>query len=101
MLGLLELWDVWQGKLLKGSEVSPKERSMLQKTELKGAGDLKSILTLDLEIQSLKFAQLVFGLALFQYYLTFLPSLDFGMAMYNLCHYMLKYFDFDFIGNYS
>ena len=43
---------------------------MLQSTKLKGVGDLKSTLTSDMEMQSLEFAQLVFGLALVQYFLT-------------------------------
>lgn len=38
-------------------------------------------------MQSLKFAQLVFGL---QYFLTFFYS---GMVIYILCHYMLKVYD--------
>ena len=43
---------------------------MLQLTKLKGVGDLKSALTSDMEMQSLEFAQLGFGLALVQYFLT-------------------------------
>jgi hypothetical protein len=45
------------GELLTGSGTSPRERSMLQSTELKGIGDLKSVLTLDREMQRLGFAQ--------------------------------------------
>ena len=48
---------------------------MLQSTKLNGVGDLKSILTSDMEMQSLEFAQLVFSLALVQDFLTI------GMAM--------------------
>ena len=53
---------------------------------LKRLGDLMSILTLDLEIQSLEFVQLSFGLALIQYFLTMSFSLPFGIIMYILCH---------------
>ena len=78
---------------------------MLQSTKLKGIGDLKSVLTSDMELQSLEFAQLVFGLVLVQYFLTVFPSLHFGMVMYILCHHVLKgrdlLFDFDFTGDYS
>ena len=75
MLETTEPWDSCQGKLLTDTGTSPRERSVLQSTKLKGVGDLKSILTPDLEMQSVKFAQLVFGLALVQYFLTVLPSL--------------------------
>jgi hypothetical protein len=43
------------------------------------------------EMQSLESAQLVFGLALVQYFLTVLSSLCFGMVQYTLCHDMWKY----------
>jgi hypothetical protein len=39
---------------------------VLQSTKLKGFGDLKCVLTSDMKIQSLEFAQLVFGLSLVQ-----------------------------------
>jgi hypothetical protein len=35
----------------------------------KGVGDLKSALTLDMEMWSLEFAQLIFGFAFIQYFL--------------------------------
>ena len=58
-----------------------------------------------MEVQSLEFAQLVFSLALAQYFLTMLPYLDFGMVMYILCHYILEVydvlFDFDLTGDHS
>jgi hypothetical protein len=38
----------------------PRETSVLQSTNLKGLGDLKSALTSDTEMESLEFAQLVF-----------------------------------------
>jgi hypothetical protein len=37
---------------------------------MKGVGDLKNTLTSDMEIKNLEFAQLVFGLAFAQYFLT-------------------------------
>jgi len=48
-----------------------------------------------MEMQSLKFAQLLYSLALVQY---FLKKLPFGMVMYILCHYILEVCDllFDF-----
>lgn len=46
-------WDTCQGKLLTGSGNSPREKSVLQKTKIKGVGDLKSILTPDMGMQSL------------------------------------------------
>ena len=74
MLQMPELWDIYHRKLLTGSETSPRERSVLQSTKLKGAGDLKSTLTSDMEMQSLEFAQMLFSLALFgPDFLTMLP----------------------------
>ena len=54
---------------------------------------------IDTEIQSLEFSQLVFGLALVQYFLTMLP---FGIVMHTLCHVSEGcdlIFCFDFTGN--
>jgi hypothetical protein len=48
---------------------------MLQSTKLKGVGDLKSNLTLEMKMQSLEFAWLVFGLTLVQYFLLPLYSI--------------------------
>lgn len=49
-----------------------------------------------------EFAQLVFGLALVQYFLTVFPFLPFGMVMDILCHCRLEVcdllFHFDFTG---
>jgi hypothetical protein len=47
---MLEPRDTYQGKLLTGSRTSPRESSVLQSTALKGDGDLKSNLRLDMEI---------------------------------------------------
>ena len=44
-------------------------------------------------MQILEFAQLVFNLALAQYFLTTLPSLHFIMIMYILWHLMLEVCD--------
>lgn len=105
MLEMPEPWDTCQGKLLTGKGTSPRERSVLQSTKLKGVGDLKRVLTSDMELQSLELAQLVFCLALVQYFPTTLSSLCFGIVMYILCHYMLKVCDllfyFNFVGDYS
>jgi hypothetical protein len=57
---MLKLWDTCQEKLLTGSATSPGERNVLQSTKMKKFGDLKS--TSDMEMQSLVFGQLVFGL---------------------------------------
>ena len=48
------------------------------------------VLTSDMEMPSLEFAQLSFGLALVQYFLTMLPSLHFGIVVPILCHYILE-----------
>jgi hypothetical protein len=48
---------------------------VLRSTNLKGVGDLQNM-TLDMEMQSLEFAELVFGLALAQYFLTILSCLS-------------------------
>ena len=68
----------------------PKRKSVWQSTKLKGVGELKSFLTSDMEIQSLKCAQLVFSLALVLYFCTLVLSLCFGMIMYSLYHFMLE-----------
>ena len=52
---------------------SLRERSVLQSTKMKEVGDLKIILTLDMEMQSLVFAQLAFSPTLVQRFLTLLP----------------------------
>ena len=74
-------------------------------TKQKGVGGLKNISTSKMEVQSLEFAQLVFGLALVQYFLTMLPSLCFGVVTYILGHFMLEVCDllfyFDFTGEQS
>ena len=46
-----------------------------------------------MEMQSMEFAQLGFGLALVQYFLTVLPFIYFEMVMYILCHYILEVCD--------
>ena len=55
--------------LLRNAASNSKERNVLQSTKLKGARNLKNILTSDMETQSLQFAQLIFDLALVQYFL--------------------------------
>ena len=55
---------------------------MLQSTKLNVVGDLKSVLTSDMPMQSLEFAQLGFGLALVQHFLIMLPSLVSGIVIY-------------------
>ena len=73
--------------------------------KLKGVGDLKSTLTLDVEMKSLKFALLAFSLALIKHFLTMSYFLVFGMGMIILCHYMLEVcdliFHLNFIGYYN
>ena len=66
-------------------------------TKLNRVGALKSIETSDMEMQGLEFAQLVFSLALIQYFLTMLPFLHFEMVMYILCHCMLQVCDLFFL----
>jgi hypothetical protein len=61
---------------------------------MKGAGDLKSALTSDMEMQSLEFAQLGFGLALVQDFLTMMfGNGNVYPAMLEVCDLL---FDFDF-----
>ena len=64
MLVMPKSWDNCRGKLLTGNGTSPRRRNMLESTKLNRIGDLKNILTSDMEIQSLEFAQQVFSLAL-------------------------------------
>ena len=66
---------------------------------MKGVGHLKSTLTSDIVIQSLEFAQLVFCLALVQYFLTMtFWNGNVYPVMLEVCDLL---FDFDFIGDYS
>ena len=65
-----------EGKYLKRKKI------VLHSTKLKEVGGLKSILTSDMEMQSLEFLYLTFSLAFVQYLLTMIPSLQFGMVMY-------------------
>ena len=55
MLEMSESRDTCQGELLTGSGTNPRERSVLQSTKLKGVGDLKSVSTSDIKMQSLDF----------------------------------------------
>jgi hypothetical protein len=55
-LDMPDLWDTCPGKLLPGSATSPRERSLLQSTKLKGAGELKNTLISNMEMQSWEFA---------------------------------------------
>jgi hypothetical protein len=59
-----------QEKLLTGGGNFPRERSLFQSTKMKGVGNLKNALTSLMKIQSLEFAQMVFGLVLVHYFLT-------------------------------
>ena len=78
---------------------------MLQSTKLEILGGLKSTLTSDMERQSSEFVQLVFGLALVQYFLILFSFLASGMVIYILCYYTSEacelLFHFDFTGDYS
>ena len=47
---------ICRGKQLTGSGTSPRERSLLQSTKLKGAGELKNTLISNMEMQSWEFA---------------------------------------------
>ena len=72
ILAMPEQWDTSQGELLTASWTSSRERRTLQPTKLNRVGDLKSVLTSDMEMQSLEFVQRVFDLALIQYFLIML-----------------------------
>lgn len=82
------LRNINQKSLLWGNWISPRKRSVLQSRNIEGIRDLKSILTSNMEKQSLKFAQLVFCLTLVQHCLTVLPFLKFEMVIYILSHYI-------------
>ena len=89
---MTELWDTCQEKLLTGNRTNLGERSLSLSTKMKWFGDLRRALTSDMELQSLEFAQLVFGLAL--------VTMKFwnGSLILEVCDLL---FDFDFIGDYS
>ena len=72
---------------------------MWESTQLKGAGDTKNSLVLDMEMQNLELSLLILGLALVQYFLIMLLFLWFRMVMYILCCCMLEVCDllFDLI----
>ena len=59
-------------RAIAGSGISPRKRSVLQSTKLKGIGHLKSVLTSHIRMQILELSQLLFCLALAQYFLTML-----------------------------
>lgn len=67
-----------------GCGTSLRERSVLQSIKVKEVGDLKIILALD--IQKLEFSLLVFGFALFLYFLTMYHFLLFGMYIYSVIY---------------
>ena len=73
---------------------------MLQSIKLNGSGDVESLLMTDMDMQSLNFVHLSFGLTLVQYFLTMLRSLCFGMVVHILCQCVLEVcdllYDFDF-----
>ena len=59
-------------RAITGSGTSPRKRSVLQSTKLKGIGHLKSALTSHIRMQTLELSQLLFCLDLAQYFLTML-----------------------------
>jgi hypothetical protein len=79
--------------MLTGNGNSPGEKSLLQSTAMKGVGDLKSVLTSDMEMQDLEFVQLAFGLAFVQYF----PTVTFWNGnvypvMLEVCDLLFYYF---------
>ena len=72
---------------------------MLKSANVNRVEDLKSVLISGIEIQNLEYAQIIFDLALVQYFLTVPLSLCLGMTIYILCHSMVEVcellFDFD------
>lgn len=79
MLEMPESWETCRGELLTGRGTSPRERSALQSTKLRGVGDLKNALTADVRLH-LEFVQVVLSLALVQCLFAVLPFLRFGMV---------------------
>lgn len=98
MMEMPESWDTCWGELLTGSGTSPRERSVLLSTKLKGVGALKSTLESVVETE--------FGVcpacfkACFGPVFSMFPFLPYGTAVYILWHSMLEisdlvfYFDF-------
>jgi hypothetical protein len=105
MLETPELWDTCRGELLIGSGNSIRERSVLQSIKMKGVGDLKSVLTSDMERQNLEFALMFFSIlwsSIFSLCSLFslLEQLYISRAI--ICwNYVTCFFHFDFIGDYS
>lgn len=62
-----------------------KGKHMLQSTKLKIVGDLKRVLPLDIQMQTLEFVHLLFSLGLVQYFLSVFLPLNFGTVRFILC----------------
>lgn len=63
MLKMPDIEDTCQEELQTGCEISPRNRSVLQSTNVNGVGDLKITLTSDVEMQSMEFVLLIFCIA--------------------------------------
>jgi hypothetical protein len=55
MLEMPEPWEIYNDELLAGYRNNPRQRSVLQSTKLR-VGDLRSVLTSDMEIYGSEFA---------------------------------------------
>lgn len=63
MFEMPDLENTSQEELQTACEISPRNRSVLQSTNLNGIGDMKITLTPDMEIQSMEFVLLIFCIA--------------------------------------
>lgn len=77
MLKMPDTRDTCQKELLTRYEISLR---VWQPIKLKGVGKLRTVMTSDLEIQSLEFSLFVFRLSLVQYFLTMLSLFPFGIV---------------------
>lgn len=89
MVEMAGLWNVCQGKLLTSNETRPEERRMFQSTKLKEFGDLNTCKHGEAEFEV---GQMIFSLALFQYFLLTPLFFTFGMVIYTFCQCLFEVF---------
>ena len=92
ILEMLGLGDACQEKLLTGSGSSPRGRSMLSVDKDERSWRSEECFDIRHGDMEVEFALLAFSFGLAQYFITILPFLHCGMAMY-LWHCMLKICD--------
>lgn len=90
MLEMLELWEYLPRKTATREWNQSRRKKYVAVSKDERVRDLKSTLTSDMEMRNLEFVLLLFGIALFQYFLTMLSFLPSRMVMYILCYCMLE-----------